>query len=383
MSIIFQELCNRGLETNNPEIHQQLNAITSEDVLKELAQPIKAFSFQRALTFLSPAAEKHLEAMAKAAYKVTRQRFGNTMALYAPLYVSNYCCNKCIYCGFNSTHSIKRSRLTIDEAISEAKEIRKAGFTDLLLVTGEDPAKISVDYLCELSTALREIFSTISIEIYPVDEEAYHKMFLAGVDGMTLYQETYDSKLYPSFHPSGPKADYAYRLTVPENAAKAGMRQIGIGALLGLSDWRYEALCVATHAEVLIKNYWRSKVSISFPRMRPAEGVNPEWLRPVSDTNLTQIILAMRLCFSDAGLVLSTRESKELRDNLLPLGLTRISAGSKTNPGGYQHQEELEGTEQFAIADERTPEQVVEMLVSKGFDPVWKDWDYTYFKKEA
>lgn len=167
---------------------------------------------------------------------------------------------------------------------------------------------------------------------------------------------------------------------IPEAVARAGMRQVGIGALLGLNDWRYEALCVATHADVLIRNFWKTRVSVSFPRMRPAEEVNPEWLRPVTDRNLTQIILAIRLCFSDVGLVLSTRESQQLRDDLLPLGLTRISAGSKTNPGGYKTNEELEGTEQFAIADERTPEQVVKMLIDKGFDPVWKDWDSTYFR---
>ncbi len=383
MSLTYDELKKLNILEKPANLSKLFEQITEEDVLRELSQPIKKYSFDRAITFLSPAAEKHLEAMATAAYDVTRQRFGKTMALYAPLYVSNYCCNKCIYCGFNTTHKIKRSRLTIEEAISEAKEIRKLGFTDLLLVTGEDLAKISVDYLCELTTALRKIFSTISVEIYPVDEEGYRKLFNAGVDGVTVYQETYDSKLYPSFHPSGPKADYAFRLGVPEAAAKAGMRHVGVGALLGLSDWRYEALCVATHADVLIKNFWKTKVSVSFPRMRPAEGVNPDWLKPVSDTNLTQIILALRLCFADVGLVLSTRESQQLRDNLLPLGLTRISAESKTTPGGYKPDQEPSGTEQFAISDERSAEEVVRMLKEKGFDPVWKDWDYSYFKKNA
>lgn len=383
MSLTYDELSKLNIIEKPANFSKLFEQITEEDVLRELSQPIKKYSFDRAITFMSPAAEKHLEAMATAAYNVTRQRFGKTMALYAPLYVSNYCCNKCVYCGFNTTHKIKRSRLTIEEAISEAKEIRKLGFTDLLLVTGEDLAKISVEYLCELTTALREIFSTISVEIYPVDEEGYRKLFNAGVDGVTVYQETYDSKLYPSFHPSGPKADYSYRLGVPEAAARAGMRHVGVGALLGLSDWRYEALCVATHADVLIKNFWKTKVSVSFPRMRPAEGVNPDWLKPVSDKNLTQIILALRLCFADVGLVLSTRESQQLRDNLLPLGLTRISAESKTTPGGYKQDQAPTGTEQFAISDERSAEEVVKMLKEKGFDPVWKDWDYSYFKKNA
>ena len=379
MSLTYNELSKLDLLSYSEKIPALFAAVTEDDVRQELSQPIKPYSFQRAVTLLSPTAEKYLEQMAQASYKITRQRFGNTMGLYAPLYVSNYCCNKCVYCGFNTTHHIKRSRLTIDEAITEAKEIRKEGFSDLLLVSGEDPSKISVDYFCELATALRSIFSTISIEIYPVTEDDYYKLFHAGVDGVTIYQETYDEKLYPTFHPSGPKADYANRLQIPEAAARAGMRQVGIGALQGLNDWRYEALCVATHADVLIRNFWKSKVSVSFPRMRPAEEVNPEWLKPVSDRNLTQIITAMRLCFNDIGLVLSTRESSTLRDNLLSLGLTRISAGSKTNPGGYKTKEEVEGTEQFAIADERTPEEVVDMLVQRGFDPVWKDWDSTYF----
>ncbi len=385
MSIIYAELAKLSLLTQNPTITEKLDQITDADVLRELREPIKPYSFQRALTFLSPAAERHLEAMAKAAYSVTRQRFGNTMGLYAPLYVSNYCCNKCVYCGFNTTHSIKRSRLTIDEAITEAEEIKKAGFSDILLVSGEDPKAISVDYFCSLASRLRESFSTTSIEIYPLQEEEYRKLFQAGVDGVTIYQETYDSQLYPNFHPAGPKADYAARLRVPEDAARAGMRHIGIGALLGLNDWRYEALCVTTHADVLIRNFWRSKVSVSFPRMRPAEEVNPEWLVPVSDKNLTQIILALRLCFADIGMNLSTRESWQLRDNLIPLGITRISAGSKTNPGGYVGNENSEGTEQFAIADERSPDEVSRMLKTKGFDPVWKDWDHSYLnlKKNA
>lgn len=383
MSYILNELEKNNLTHNTTDIDTIFQSITGEDVKRELSQPIKPYSIERAITFLSPAAEQYLEEMATAAYSVTRQRFGNTMALYAPLYVSNYCCNKCTYCGFNTTHKIKRVRLSIEEAISEAKEIKKDGFSDLLLVSGEDPAKISIEYLCELATALRGIFSTISVEIFPVDEKSYKALFDAGVDGVTLYQETYDAKLYPNFHPSGPKSHYANRLQAPEDAAKAGMRQVGIGALLGLNDWRYESLCVATHAQAIIKNFWRTKVSVSFPRMRPAEGVTPDWLHPVSDKNLTQIILALRLCFADIGMALSTRETKEYRDSLVPLGITRMSAGSKTNPGAYSNDEEMEGTEQFVIADERNAEEVVAMLKSKGYDPVWKDWDHTYFEKCA
>lgn len=381
MSLISETLQQNNLASYSDEVTQILNSVTDAEIEKELSTPIKPFSLHRAITLLSPRAEKYLEQMAQLSYSVTRQRFGNTMALYAPLYVSNYCCNKCLYCGFNTTHEIKRTRLTIDEAIKEAYEIKKAGFTDLLLVSGEDRSYVSIDYMAELTTKLRDIFSTISIEIHTLDYDSYKKLFDAGVDGVTIYQETYDQKLYPDFHLGGPKRIYENRLQAMEDAGKAGMRQLGIGALLGLNDWRYEALCVALHAQVLISNFWRSRVSVSFPRMRPAEGVNPDWLKPVSDKNLTQAILAFRLCFSDIGLVLSTRESAQLRDNLLPLGLTRISAGSKTNPGGYggTDSDNTDSTEQFAISDERGPAAICNMLIEKGFDPVWKDWDHTYF----
>ncbi len=380
MSLLWNELKALGLDACPENPDSLFEGIGEAEVLAELARTPAPFSLRRAKCLFSPAAARVLEPLAQRAHQLTLQRFGRTMQLYAPLYVSNYCCNRCLYCGFNATHKIDRMRLTIDEAVAEAKLIAAEGFTDLLLVSGDDPAHISVDYLCQLCERLRPMFSTLSIEIFSLAKEEYARLFAAGVDGMTLYQETFDARLYPSFHPAGPKADYERRLQSVEDAAAAGMRQIGVGALLGINHWRYEALCTALQAHVVMKNFWRSRISVSFPRMRPAAEVVPAWLRPVSDTDLTQMIVACRLLFPDAGLNLSTRESAAMREHLLPLGITRISAGSKTNPGGYGKEEA--GEEQFAVADDRPPQQIAQMLCARGYDPVWKDWDGAFLGEQ-
>lgn len=373
VSLLWKELKALGLDTCPQDPDSLFEGIGEAEVLAELARTPAPYSVWRAKCFFSPAAGRVLEKMAQRAHQLTLQRFGRTMQLYAPLYVSNYCCNRCLYCGFNSTHTIDRMRLSIDEAVAEAKIIAAEGFTDLLLVSGDDPAHISTDYLCRLCEKLRPLFSALSIEIFSLSKDDYARLFAAGVEGMTLYQETYDAKLYPSFHPSGPKADYERRMQSVEDAAAAGMRQIGVGALLGINHWRYEALCASLQGHVIMKNFWRTRISLSFPRMRPAAEVVPAWLRPVSDAELTQMIVACRLLFADAGLNLSTRESAAMREHLLPLGITRISAGSKTNPGGYGQEEA--GEEQFAVADDRSPAVIADMLRAKGYDPVWKDWD--------
>jgi 2-iminoacetate synthase len=198
-------------------------------------------------------------------------------------------------------------------------------------------------------------------------------LFAAGIEGVTLYQETYDRETYRKYHPAGPKADYDNRLSAPDNMAKAGMREIGIGALLGLADWRLETLALAEHAHYLMKRYWKSRVSFSFPRLRPAKDVDRTQFNLLTDKNLVQMILALRLCFADAGLTISTREPAYLRDHLVTLGITRMSAGSKTNPGGYS--QTTGSVEQFEIDDNRTPTQIASTLKSQGLEPVWKDWD--------
>jgi 2-iminoacetate synthase len=380
-------LCDRGLDgSGNPIWTERLGQITPDEVEWALSRKAGYYVLDRLLMLVSPAAENYLERMAQLAHQVTLQRFGRTIRLYAPLYLSNYCVNSCVYCGFNKNHPFPRIRLTIDEALAEAEVIAKEGFKDLLLVSSEDRQFISADYLCELATKLRPKFSSISAEIYQMSTEEYAELFAAGIEGVTLYQETYDRDTYRKYHPAGPKADYDHRLAAPDSIAQAGMREIGIGALLGLSDWRLETLALGEHAHYLMKRYWKSHVSFSFPRLRPAKNVDRTQFSLISDKNLVQMIVALRLCFADAGLVLSTRERAELRDHLIEVGVTKVSAGSKTSPGGYsQPRNAVDSTsspqvEQFEIDDTRSPAQVAEMIRTHGLEPVWKDWDSAFVK---
>jgi len=370
-------LVEKGLDRGGKHWQQQLEKINSNDIERALSGPIGTYSFDRLLALISPAAEKYLEQMARLAHQLTIQRFGPTIRLYAPLYLSNYCSNSCYYCGFNKENKAERTRLTIDQALEEASIIASEGFRDILLVSSEDRQFISVDYLVELAGKLRGKFASISVEIYQLSSNEYNQLFKAGIEGVTLYQETYERQAYKYYHPSGPKSDYDNRLQTPENIAAAGMREVGLGVLLGLTDWRTETLALAEHAHYLIKRYWQSHVSFSFPRLRPALEVgSSQFDHILSDKNLVQMITALRLCFADAGLVLSTREGAQLRDHLVKLGITKLSAGSKTNPGGYSgHNKAIE---QFEIDDNRSPAQVAAMIKQQGFEPVWKDWDVAF-----
>lgn len=376
-SDIKKILADRGLDGCGREIWtRRLEEITPAEVEWALTRRPGYYVLDRLLILVSPAAENYLEQMAQLAHQVTLQRFGKTVRLYAPLYLSNFCVNDCVYCGFNKSHQFPRIRLTIEQALAEADIIAKEGFKDLLLVSSEDRDFISIDYLCELATKLRPKFSSISVEVYQMTTEEYAKLFAAGIEGVTLYQETYDRNTYHKYHPAGPKADYDHRLSAADNIAQAGMREIGIGALLGLCDWRLETLALAEHAHYLTKRYWKSRVSFSFPRLRPAKDVDRSQFNLLSDKNLVQMILALRLCFADAGLTISTREPACLRDQLVKLGITRMSAGSKTNPGGYS--KTTGSVEQFEIDDSRTPAQIALMLKQNGLEPVWKDWDVAF-----
>jgi 2-iminoacetate synthase len=353
---------------------KRIEQISREDVERALSGPAGVYSFDKLLALVSPAAEDYLEEMAQAARRLTIQRFGKTIKLYAPMYLSNYCVNSCRYCGFNRSSKFERTRLTIEQAIEEARIIASEGFGDILLVSSEDREFVSVDYMAQLANKLRNKFSFISIEVYDMTESEYAKLFTAGIEGVTLYQETYDRQAYSTYHRAGPKADYDNRLTAPDRMAAAGMRQIGLGVLLGLADWRTETLALAEHGHYLMKRYWRSQISFSFPRLRPAfEVERSEFPHMLSDKNLAQMIMALRLCFADATLVLSTREPAGLRNNLIKLGITRVSAGSKTNPGGYSGRRDTTG--QFEIDDSRTAAEVAAMIKEQGLDPVWKDWD--------
>jgi len=371
---IITLLADKGLDGDTAPWQKRFERITGSDVEKALAQPPGSYNLDKLLALVSPAAEDYLEQMARLAHRLTVRRFGRTIRLYAPLYLSNFCANSCLYCGFNKNNESQRIRLTLDDALAEAELIASQGFRDLLLVSSEDPDFINLDYIRQLAGLLRKMFNSISIEIYQMSAPEYAALFAAGIDGVTLYQETYDRRAYRYFHPAGPKADYDNRLATPDNIARAGMREIGLGVLLGLADWRTETLALAEHAHYLIKWYWKSRVSFSFPRLRPAHEVDGlQFEHLVSDKNLVQMITALRLCFADAGLVLSTRESAPLRDHLIRLGITKVSAGSKTSPGGYSGR--AHATEQFQIDDDRTPAQVAEMIKAHGAEPVWKDWE--------
>lgn len=373
-SILDQEQLDRERKCR----HEKLLAVTGERVRQELTKSPGVFSSERLLALVSPAAEEFLEEMAQQARRLTIQRFGRTIQLYAPLYVSNVCVNDCRYCGYNQKTDITRVRLSIEQAMADAEVIADEGFRHLLLVSGEDRAFVTTDYLCELAGRLRRRFSSLSAEIYPLSQSDYETLFHAGIDGITLYQETYDRPTYAHYHPAGPKRDYDNRLTAADRFAAAGMRRIGIGVLLGLSDWRLETLALGRHADYLMRRYWRSQISFSFPRIRPATNVQSQWPHLVADREMVQMMLALRLCFADAGIVLSTRERPCFRDHLIDLCVTSMSAGSKTNPGGYASRPDA--AEQFEVADNRTPAEVASVLQSHGYEPVWKDWDAVFSK---
>lgn len=320
----------------------------------------------------SPAADRYLEEMAILSNRNTIMRFGKTIQLYAPLYISNECVNSCVYCGFNIKNKIKRLTLSPDLVVKESEILYQKGFRHILLVTGEHRGAVPVSMLCEIAKRLHNKFSSISIEVYPMDEEEYSSMVRSGIDGLALYQETYNRKRYSDIHPAGKKRDFSWRLAAVERGGAAGFRKIGIGALLGISDWRVDGFFLALHASYLMKRYWKSHIQISFPRLRGSEaGYVPPI--PVSDKDLTHLICAMRIIHHDLGLVMSTRESASYRNNIMPLGITMMSAGSKTEPGGYSKINNADG--QFRIEDTRPPDRVVDMIRQKGFDPVWKDWD--------
>jgi 2-iminoacetate synthase len=313
--------------------------------------------------------------MAQKAHLLTQQRFGRTIGLFAPLYLSNVCTNACVYCGFNVHNPAERLTLTAEQAAAEGKHLHDLGFRHLLLVSGEAPQTVTVEYLTGVMERIRPLFSSISIEIYPLETADYRALIRHGVDGLVIYQETYDEKRYGEVHPAGKKRNYRRRLETPERGGRAGFRRIGIGALLGLNDWRTEGFFLALHARYLMRTFWKSHITISFPRLRPAAGgFQPPY--PVPDIHMVQLMTALRLFLPDAGLVLSTREAPSLRDNLIPLGITSMSAGSRTEPGGYVHDSQAEA--QFEIADNRSPQAVSDMIRRKGYEPVWKDWDAAF-----
>lgn len=357
--------------------------------------PTLSATLRRFRAYLEPKSAVEIEAMAQQARGLTQKFFGKTMRLFAPLYLSNECVNICKYCGFSRDNPILRTTLTVDQVEAEARHLAAEGFRHILLVAGEHPKFVSTNYLAECTARLRPFIPSLALEVGPMETAEYLPIVAAGAEGLVVYQETYDRTAYAELHTAGPKKNFDWRLDCAERAYAAGFRRLGLGALFGLAPWEEEALALATHTEHLLKHCWKASITISLPRLRPAAGeFAPRFA--FTDRDLVQTILALRLCFPQVGLVLSTREAASLRDALIPLGITMMSAGSHTEPGGYTgvgrdqlHRTEkgkivplitsegatAEATEQFTIADHRTPTQMAARLRELGYEPVWKDWD--------
>lgn len=323
---------------------------------------------------ISPAAAPFLETIAQRAHHTTIQRHGRVVTLYVPLYLSNFCINHCIYCGFKAgIKRIKRHTLTPEQLEAEMDRLQSLGFRHILLVSGEDRSEVSVDFMVEAIRMAGKKFDSVSIEVDSLDDDSYARVIDAGCDGMALYQETYDRRVYKWAHPGrGPKSDFDWRLGAPERAGKAGMRSIGIGALLGLGVWYFEVIALLLHARFLAKHFWQTKISISFPRLRDETG-GFKARYPLGDREFVQLYCALRIALPDAEFVISTREAPMFRDHLIRIGVNRLSAGSKTTPGGYV--EPTEAGPQFAISDDRSAEAVARRIEQLGFEAVWKDWD--------
>ncbi len=381
--------------------------------LQELSTRADSESVSRALTashpnlrdfasLISPNAATQLEAITRRSATITRQRFGRTIRMFAPLYLSNECINNCKYCGFSRDNPILRVTLDIENVLAEARALAAQGFRSILLVAGEHPKFVATDYLADCVRAVRQIVPSVALEVGPLEVGDYKKLVDVGAEGLVVYQETYDREVYAEMHTAGPKRDFDWRLKTPERAHEAGFRRLGIGALFGLADWRMEALSLAAHALHLLKHCWKAQLTISLPRLRPCAG-DFQPLTQLSDREFVQLITAFRILLPDVGIMLSTREPAHIRDGLIPLGVTHLSAGSHTEPGGYTgagknnlHRTErgrivelsadssewspangraTNATGQFDIADERSPEEVAALIRRLDLEPVWKDWD--------
>jgi len=347
---------------------------------------------------LGEAAGGPLESLARLSQQTTRRHFGRTMRIFAPLYVSNECVNNCSYCGFSRDAGILRTTLTVDQVVREAKHLHRLGFRNLLLVAGEHPKFVSDGYLQDCLDALRPFIPTLAIEVGPMEDAQYAEIVNHGAEGLVVYQETYDRPVYQKLHSAGPKKNFDWRLDCPERAYAGGFRRIGIGALFGLADWKSEALALCAHLEYLYKHCWKAQMTIAFPRMRPYAGnyeYQPDPALFLPDRDFVRLIAVFRILFPQVGIVVSTREPAPLRDAIATLGVTHMSAGARTEPGGYTgagaddlhltikgRRVELEqksgcekATEQFKIHDTRSAAQIAAMLRARQLDPVWKDWD--------
>lgn len=352
------------------EVVASIYAKTAMDVERALNKGKKDIEDFKAL--ISPAAAPYLEQMAQMSHRITRKRFGNTVQLYAPLYLSNECQNICTYCGFSYDNKLRRKTLSGVEILQEAEYLKQQGFEHVLLVTGEATKTVGVEYLRDVIRLLRPHFANISIEVQPLEEDEYKVLVAEGLYAVLVYQETYHKDNYKTYHPKGKKSNFEYRLDTPDRLGSAGIHKIGLGVLIGLEDWRADNFFTALHVGYLEKRFWQTRYSISFPRLRPATGlIEPKVV--ISDKELVQLICAWRIFNEEIELSISTRENEVFRDHVIKLGATTMSAGSKTNPGGYAV--EPESLEQFEIDDSRSVAEVKQMIERSGYKAVWKDWE--------
>lgn len=355
---------------NWEDVKNSIYSKTSMDVEQALHKKQKR-DIEDFKSFISPAALPYLEEMAQLSHQLTQKRFGKTIQMYIPLYLSNECQNICTYCGFSLENKIKRIILSDEQILGEVKILKSYGYDHILLVTGEDTKRVGLEYLKNAIRLVQPFFSHISIEVQPLMENEYKELIALGLNTVLVYQETYHQEEYKKYHPKGKKSNFNYRLETPDRLGKAGIYKIGLGTLIGLEDWRVESFYTALHLNYLEKKYWKTKYSISFPRLRPAEGIEDAKVM-MNDKELVQLICAFRLFDGEVELSMSTRENEIFRNHIVPLGVTSMSAGSKTNPGGYTDSESLE---QFEVSDERSPAEIEKLINSHGYEAVWKDWD--------
>lgn len=358
---------------NWDDISTSIYSKTEMDVRTALAKEKRNLEDFKAL--ISPSALPFLEEMAGLSHQITQKRFGKTIQMYAPMYLSNECQNICTYCGFSLDNKIRRKTLSGAEIMKEVLAIKALGYDHILLVTGEANRTVGMDYFKMALKIIQPHFSHISMEVQPLGQEDYKVLLECGVNTILVYQETYHKAEYKKHHPKGKKSNFYYRLDTPDRIGRAGMHKIGLGALFGLEDWRTDSFYTALHLQYLERTYWQTKYSISFPRLRPfSGGLEPKV--EMSDRELVQLICAYRLLDEEVELSISTRESENFRNHIIKLGITSMSAGSKTNPGGYDV--EQESLEQFEISDERSPKEIEHMIQQAGYEPVWKDWDRSF-----
>jgi 2-iminoacetate synthase len=364
---------------------------TTEATVDAIIRRGYARNLREFAALISPVAESLLEPMAFCSQRITQRYFGKTIRLYAPIYLSNECVNVCKYCGFSRHNKIPRVTLPIEKVIHETKLLAKQGFRNLLLVAGEHPKYVSNGYVEECIKECIKIMPSVNLELAPAETEDYKPLVAAGCEGLTVYQETYHEPTYREMHTHGPKRKYLWRMDTPERGYEAGFRRLNISALYGLYDWRFEAISVAAHARHLMQNCWKAQPAISFIRMRPAVGQwSPDPKNLMGDRSMVQLLTAFRMLLPYAGLNISTRERPEVRNGLVQIGVTHMSAGSCTEPGGYESfdqenwvQTKHQDGEQFHIADERSPKEFAEMIRSQGYEPVWKDFDQSLVRPSS